>query len=128
MSSASCSSRSRQNSPISLLNSPNSSNKDNSLNKELAHRELASKRDGGISSSSCLEIVVPEIVDEDIPGLSPLPIPDNSTVEEGSAFQLATNNLFGVILMKLDAESIAKMVSSCSMPSELEFRIPTTEK
>lgn len=80
--------------------------KDDSPIQELARRELASRRDGAVSSSSPifsrLEIVVHELMDEDILELSSQLVPSDLVVGEGLALQPVLDNLFGVLPSKSD--------------------------
>lgn len=77
---------------------------------------------------SRLEIVVPELVDEDIQDLPPQQYPDAPVVEEKLAPQPDLDTYFGVLPTLSTVDSFVTMVSSCIMPSELEFRIPIAEE
>lgn len=86
----------------------------------VAHRELVSRRDGDVSSSSGIEIVIRKPRDEDYLGLSLIPY--NLMVEEGLVPQPDMDDLLGIPPTKSTDKLLAKMILSCGMPSELEFR------
>lgn len=83
--------------------------------RELVRRELTSRRDGAVSSSSCLEIIVLALLDEEIPEFPPQPIPSDLVAGERSAPQPGLDSLFGVLPTKSDVKSITRMISSCGM-------------
>lgn len=80
---------------------------------KLARRELAAQWDGAVPSSSCLEIVVPELRDEEDQELAPQLDLDNLRIGERSAPQPNLDNLFDVELSKSTEDSLAEMFSSC---------------
>lgn len=99
-----------------------SANEEDLPSRELARCELTAQRDGAGPSSFCLEIVIPELRDEDDHQL------DKEFQGLAHQHQPDLDNLFDVRPTMSTAEWLATMHSYCRMPDGLEFKVPEKDE